>query len=497
MINGSVMKIEAVGGVSVLPLVSGADSPLRLIRCTFRNMRSMLSCRPSRCTYRRCGLLSNADGQPHAACRMPRKGAIGLDWSCTPIRRRIRGWIGCCRNTHLSQNRPGSGRWPLLSQASPCGCWWCLPLNARMSPPQRHRAASRKRMRPHGGLSDYRMNHLYSRQNACPAQRYHRNGGASTDSAERRNGMISRFLTLLFMFLEAREAAKNGQNRGQRQKTLSRVYIFILYFYYYQSIINKYSNPKTKTLRFRFSWSCCIVFPLKVVAPFPMQLLWFSTPRNEFPHRSGDDSASHVAMGSVTLLAGAATVPLVKPWCPDLQSPGIWLSSRNPECLLLHYRISRRLPGSVVLVSRTAQIYADFLKTQNGTKSFGCDKIVLFITFLHDFSMSNCSICEVGFVIKSSQKKCGKFVNTCKSMNNVNFKLCTLNKHIFCLILNGFIMCKLLKYNYLYYLNRVDLYVVSGRVFLKNGGILPFFDMKNRHENVIVWRLWTIVLFRN
>lgn len=254
---------------------------------------------------------------------------------------------------------------------------------------------------------------------------------------------------------------------------------------------------RKKTLRFRFSWSCCIVFPLKVVAPFPMQLLWFSTHRNEFPHRSGDDSASHVAMGSVTLLAGAAAVPLVKPLRPDSQTPGIWLSACNPECLLLHYRISRRLPGSVVLVSRTAQRYTEFLKTQNGTKSFGCDKIVLFITFLHDFSMSNCSICEVGFVIKSSQKKCGKFVNTCKSMNNVNFKLCTLNKHIFCLILNGLIMCKLLKYNYLYYLNRVDLYVASGRVFLKNGGILPFFDMKNRHENVIVWRLWTIVLFRN
>ena len=409
------MKIEAVGGVSVLPLVSGADSPLRLIRCTFRNMRSMLSCRPSRCTYRRCGLLPNADGQPHAACRMPRKGAIGLDWSCTPIRRRIRGWIARCRNTHLSQNRPGSGRWPLLSQASPCGCWWCLPLNARMSPPQRHREASRKRMRPHEGLSYCRRNHPYSRQNACQAQRYHRNGGASTGNAEMRNGMIFQVLTWALWFLVAREAAKNGQNRGQRQKSLSRVYIFILYFYYYQSIINKYSNPKTKTPRFRFSWSCCIVFPYKVVAPFSMQPLWIS-PRNEFPHRSGDDSASHVAMGSVTLLAGAAAVPLVKPWRPDSQTPGIWLSACNPECLLLHYRISRRLPGSVVLVSRTAQRYTEFLKTQNGTKSFGCDKIVLFITFLHDFGGSNCSVCEVVFVIKSSQKKYIKFVSNWKSI---------------------------------------------------------------------------------
>lgn len=401
--------------MSVLPMVSGADSPLRLIRCTCRNMPNMLSCLPSRCIYRRYGLLSNADGQLHDAYMRPRSGAGGLDWSCTPIRRRRRGWIGCCQRIRLSQNRPGSGRWPRLSQASPCGCWWCSPRGTRMSPPRHHRAASRTRMRPHEGLSYCRRNRPYSTQNACQEQRYQRNGGASTGSVGMRNGMIFQVLTWALWFLVAREAAKNGQNRGQRQKTLSRVYIFILYFYYYQSIINNYSNPKTKTPRFRFSLSCCIVFPYKVVAPLPMQPLWIS-PRNEFPHRSGDDSASHVAMGSVTLLAGAATVPLVKPWCPDLQSPGIWLSSCNPECLLLHYRISRRLPGSVVLVSRTAQRYAEFLKTQNGTKSFGCAKIVLFITFLYDFGGSNCSVCEVVFVIKSSQKKYIKFVSNWKSI---------------------------------------------------------------------------------
>ena len=58
-------------------------------------------------------------------------------------------------------------------------------------------------------------------------------------------------------------------------------------------------------------------------------------------------------------------------------------------------------------------------------------------------------------------------------------------------------MFKYLIYNGLCSYAKSDIFAIFECGFLKNGGILPFFDMKNRHENVIVWRLWTIVLFRN